>query len=284
MKSVRAAFQLSSLLAAFTVGSASAHDRTEPLALALGDSVVFGYITQAGHQYVDASNFIGSPEYLAHLLQADMVNASCPGETSASLVSSSGPDNGCREFRSRFPLHVAYDSTQLAFATRFLTEHRGVRLVTIGVGANDVLMLQTGCASEPNPAQCIQAGLPSVLTTVGSNMALILASLRATGFGGTIVIVNYYSPDYTDALDTGVTALLNQALAAPARAYGAVVADVFGSFQRAVANPLVGGKTCNAGLLNVDPQDQSLCDVHPSQSGQRLIARTVAGAIHGAIW
>ena len=65
-------------------------------------------------------------------------------------------------------------------------------------------------------------------------------------------------------------------LTAPARAYGAVVADVFSAFQQAVANPLVAGKTCNAGLLNVDPEHQGLCDIHPSQSGQALIARTIA--------
>ena len=80
-------------------------------------------------------------------------------------------------------------------------------------------------------------------------MATTLAELRATGFGGVIVIVNYYSLDYSDSTGTGVTELLNRAIAAPAKAYGAVVADVFSAFQKVVANPLVGGKTCNAGFL-----------------------------------
>jgi hypothetical protein len=53
-----------------------------------------------------------------------------------------------------------------------------------------------------------------------------------------------------------------------------------------VSNPQIGGKTCNAGLLNVDPQDptRNLCDIHPTQSGQRLIAKTVAGAYWAAVW
>ena len=91
---------------------------------------------------------------------------------------------------------------------------------------------------------------------------------------GQIVIVNYYSVDYSDKAQTALTALLNQALGAYASAYGAVVADVFTPFQHAAA--AAGGKTCNVGLLNVDPANQQLCDDHPSQSGSRLIARTVA--------
>jgi hypothetical protein len=62
------------------------------------------------------------------------------------------------------------------------------------------------------------------------------------------------------------------------------VADVFTAFQKVVANPVVGGKTCNAGLLNVDPQHLDLCDVHPSQSGQRLIAKTITQAYRAAAW
>ena len=46
--------------------------------------------------------------------------------------------------------------------------------------------------------------------------------------------------------------------------------------------PVVAGKTCNAGLLNVDPQHQDLCDVHPSQSGQHLIAETIKQAYRAA--
>jgi hypothetical protein len=115
-------------------------------------------------------------------------------------------------------------------------------------------------------------------------MATILAELRATGFGGVIVIVNYYSLDYSDTTGTGLTEALNGAITAPAKAYGAVVADVFNAFQQVVSNPVVAGKTCNAGLLNVDPQNQDLCDVHPSQSGQRLIAKTITRAYRAATW
>jgi lysophospholipase L1-like esterase len=267
-----------------SVGSVAAEESEDARALALGDSVVFGYITHAGHEYVNASNFIGSPEYVGGMLELTVANAGCPGEATSSFLSSTGADHGCRPFRAAFPLHVAYSSTQLAFATSFLLRHRDVRLVTIGIGANDLFILQDACAADHNPQLCFEAGLPTLLATVASNMATILADLRATGFSGVIVIVNYYSLDYSDPAGTGLTELLNQAITAPANAYGAVVADVFTAFQTVVANPVLGGKTCNAGLLNVDPQKQSLCDVHPSQSGQRLIAKTITQAYRRATW
>jgi len=284
MKSARPASFLALIITVCCASSVAAAEQEDARALALGDSVVFGFITQAGHEYVNASNFIGSPEYVAGMLEFDVANAGCPGEATSSFLSATGADHGCRAFRAAFPLHIAYSSTQMAFASSFLLRHRDVRLVTVGLGANDLLILQDACATNPHPQLCIQAGLPAVLATVAANMATILAELRATGFSGVIVIVNYYSLDYSDPAGTGVTELLNEAITAPARPYGAVVADVFTAFQNVVANPAVAGKTCNAGLLNVDPQDPTSCDVHPSQSGQRLIAKTITQVYKAVSW
>src|SRR5450432_322858 len=96
---------LSASLLVFGTASAWAQDGT---VLALGDSVVFGYITQDGFAYVNAANFIGYPSYVGSALNFDVVNASCPGETTGSFLSSTAPDNGCRAFRGQAPLHVAY--------------------------------------------------------------------------------------------------------------------------------------------------------------------------------
>lgn len=277
---------LTGMLLAAAAGSAMADDRDSGLGLSLGDSVVFGYITRAGHAYVNPTNFIGYPEHDSLLLNLDVANGACPGETSGSMLSATAADNGCRAFRSAFPLHVPYSSTQIAFATDYLRHHRSVRVVTIGVGANDLFLLQNSCVTHPNPTACVDAGLPSVLASISANMAKILDDIRSTGYGGEIVIVNYYALDYSDVPNTAVTRLLNQSITAPARAFGAVVADVFTAFQNAVSNPATGGKICNAGLLNVNPVDptQATCDVHPSQSGQRLIAATVARAIKDRSW
>ena len=54
------------------------------------------------------------------------------------------------------------------------------------------------------------------------------------------------------------------------------MADAFTAFRHAAAT--AGGKTCFAGLLNGDPANQLACDVHPSITGQRLLAKTVEAA------
>ncbi len=257
-------------------GVAAAMDRES--ALVLGDSVAFAYINSAGYEYINAENFVGFADDLERLLRLDAVDAGCPGETTGSFLSPAAADNGCRSFRSEFPLHVFYGGTQLQFATSFLRRHRGVRLVTITLGANDGFLLEDGCAAQPNPTTCIEAGVPALLAGVEANLQTILGDLRATGYGGAIVITNYYSVDYSDAAGTELTGLLNSAISAPAAAYGAVIADLFTAFQTAASAPQFGGKTCNTGLLNASVENEWLCDVHPSQSGHRLIAETIARA------
>ena len=204
------------VLALLVAGAAGLAFATPPAApgnssyLALGDSIAFGYITQAGYAYVNPSNFVGYPEYTGGDLRLDTANSACPGETTSSFLSSTAADNGCRGFRHKFPLHVSYPSTQLDYATNFLATHKQARLVTIALGANDIFLLEDSCAGDVG---CIEAGLPGVLQSIGVNMSSILGSLRATGFRGILLVVNYYSPDYTDPLDTGIIASLNQVLA-----------------------------------------------------------------------
>lgn len=260
------------LAAAATAASANPpYQRGNDSYLALGDSVVFGYITADGYAYGNADNFIGYPGYLGLGLRFDVANASCPGETTSGFMDATGPDNGCRPYRANFPLHVNYPSTQLDYAMNYLRTHRQTRLVTIGLGANDAFLLQNACNGD---LTCIQAGLPTLLGKIYANMNTILANLRSTGYRGVLMVVNYYSVDYSDPLQTTFTNAVNQYLAAAAAANGAVVADVFTAFQQVAA--LGGGKTCVVGLLNASPANQWTCDVHPSQSGQQLLAKTIA--------
>lgn len=272
------------LTAAACIGSAAhAEDRGE--ALVLGDSVAFSYIASVGYEYfyTDPENFIGFPGHLGRIFDLDVANAACPGETTGSFLSATAPDNGCRTYRSLFPLHVDYKSTQLAFAVTYLKSHRDVRLVTITLGANDGLLLEESCASQPTPAlveACIVAGAPAVLAQVAQNIGKILAELRAAGYYHAIVITNYYSLDYSDAAGTSLTASLNTAIEAPASAYGAIVADVFSAFKNVASSPAFGGKTCNTGLLNPDVSNQFVCNIHPAQVGHRLIAKTIVQALH----
>jgi lysophospholipase L1-like esterase len=243
--------------------------------LALGDSVGFGYITQAGFEYRNADNFVGYPEYAAPSLGFQDVNAHCPGEATTGFISATGADNGCRPYKAAFPLHVAYTGTQLDFATSYLAAHPNTSLVTLQIGANDAFILERNCAGD---ATCIATGLPAVLAQISSNVDTILRDLKATRFHGLLMVVNYYSLDYSDAAGTALTVALNNAITSHARADGAVVADAFTAFLHAAAPS--GGKTCVAGLLNAAPSNQFTCDVHPSQSGQKLLAQTVEDEYH----
>ena len=266
-------------------GSASKADPGHPY-LALGDSVVFGYITQAGYAFGNPDNFVGYPDYVGPELDMMPVNAACPGEATGGFISlASADDNGCRAYRAHFPLHVTYATSQLDFAKDFLKKHKNTKLVTVQLGANDAFILQTQCLGN---AACIQAGLPALLNTISTNMDTILKALGGKHFHGVLMVVNYYSLNYGDAAGTGLTVLLNQAVAAYAKADGAVVADAFTAFKNAPATVAAAGDTCKAGLLNVAPQnpgvtfDPTKCDVHPSQSGQKLLAQTVEDAYAGA--
>jgi lysophospholipase L1-like esterase len=270
------------LFALCFVTAAGAEERGD--ALVLGDSIAFGYIASVGYEYfyTDPENFIGFADDLGHRFRLDVVNASCPGETTGSFLSSTAPDNGCRAYRGLYPLHAGYRSTQLQFAKTYLTRHREVRLVTITLGANDGFLLEASCASNPTPvlvAECIEAGAPALLAKVAENIEIILSGLRATGYAGAVVVMNYYSLDYTDATGTGITQALNAAIAAPTTAYGAVIADVFTAFKTVASKTAFGGKTCNTGLLNPDVSHPFVCNDHPALTGHRLIARTIADAL-----
>ncbi|MGA2710822.1 MAG: SGNH/GDSL hydrolase family protein [Steroidobacteraceae bacterium] len=274
------------LLAALCLGAAvTAQDRRD--ALVLGDSIAFSYIASVGYDYfyTNPENFIGFADDLGRRFHLDVVNGACPGETTGSFLSSTAPDYGCRAFRGLYPLHADYKSTQLDFATSYLKNHREVRLVTITLGANDGFLLEASCASNPTPvlvAECIEAGAPAVLAAVAEHIATILADLRATGYAGAIVVTNYYSLDYSDAAGTALTGDLNAAIAAPASAYGAVVADLFTAFKTVASKAAFGGKTCNTGLLNPDVYAPYVCNDHPAQTGHRLIAKTIADALRTA--
>src|ERR1700681_4521632 len=134
-----------STLALLLAGSAPAVANDDHSYLALGDSVVFGYITKAGFAYGNPHNFIGYPDYVSQALRFNTTNASCPGEATGSFISATVADNGCHSFRANAPLHVSYTGTQLNLATKFLAANRHHRLVTIGLGANDGFLLQNAC-------------------------------------------------------------------------------------------------------------------------------------------
>ncbi len=250
--------------------------------LALGDSVSFGYREATNlptPNYLDAASFVGYPEDVAAGLGLRLANASCPGETSASLVRPGAPSNGCENsptspvgYRTAYPLHVSYRGTQLAYAVDYLRTHRDTRLVTLMIGANDGFLCQ-----ETTPDHCTSpAELAAVRAKITANVAIILTAVRYfAGYRGQIVILNYYSLDYRSTADNASTQAINAAQDAGARPFGVSIADGYGAFQQAAAQ--ASGDTCAAGLLT--QLTTGGCGVHPSVAGQALLALTVEKAI-----
>jgi lysophospholipase L1-like esterase len=240
--------------------------------LALGDSVPFGFRAGMSTEYQDATNFVGYPELVGKDLGLEVINATCPGETTASFLDATAPSNGCENrpgsdsgFRDSFPLHVAYDSPdqpQMQFALETLRRNDDIRLVTVQIGANDGFLCQSTTADHcQSPAEFQAVG-----QAVQTNLGKILSTLRGDGhYDGRIVVVDYYALDYSSPA-ASASNLLNGVIAGVATANGATLADSFTAFQKAVAGS--SGNTVTAGLVLPN-------DVHPSEKGQRLLADTV---------
>jgi lysophospholipase L1-like esterase len=193
-------------------------------------------------------------------------------------------DNGCDDFRrsgttdpeapavSRPTLHVDYSGTQYDFAMQYVATHDKVKLITVQLGANDLLLLLYGCLGDMG---CVMQGLPGVLATAGQYLGYTVGSLRQAGYMGQIILPLYYSTNYADEFTTGAIYYLNGVIEQVAAATGAQTADVFSAF--AYASYATGGDACAAGLLI--PLEGGGCDKHPSTAGATLIAQVVASVV-----
>jgi lysophospholipase L1-like esterase len=251
--------------------------------LALGDSVTFGYMEPTvvpAPNYGDAASFPGYPEQLGSRLRLSVANASCPGETAASLVNASAPSNGCENSPSKNPadnyrnnpLHVNYKGSQLAYALSYLHSHHSVRLVTLMIGANDFFLCQEttadSCAST--------AEQNATAASVTKNIHTILSAIRNQAhYTGQLVMVNYYSLNYSSPAVNAQSQLLNTTQDAAAKPFGVKIADGYGEFQAASAHS--GNNTCTAGLLT--QLSAGGCGIHPSYAGQALLAQALEKAI-----
>jgi lysophospholipase L1-like esterase len=253
--------------------------------LALGDSVTFGYeepTVVPAPNYPDAASFLGYPELFGSELHLKVVNAACPGETSASLINNTAQSNGCENtpgkgnvgYRTLYPLHVSYSGSQLAFAVSYLKKHQNVRLVSLMIGANDYFVCQ-----ETTADQC--ASLPeqsAVLEALGKNVHTILSEIRNKAhYNGQIAIANYYSIDSASATANGQSALLNSTMDSAARPFHVEVADGFGEFAAGSAHS-GGDSTCTAGLLT--ELSTGGCGIHPSYAGASLLALALEKVSH----
>jgi lysophospholipase L1-like esterase len=249
--------------------------------LALGDSVAFGYVpgeAVPAPNYLDAHSFVGYPEFLAQQLNERVTNASCPGETSTSMLVAGAQSNGCENspgspvgYRTLFPLHAQYQGTQMDYALHYLAAHKHTRLVTIDIGANDAFL----CQETTQDVCTSRAELAGVANQIATNLATIFRELRGAGYTGPIVALEYYSLSYNDAAAEAGAQFLNNVIAGVTAANGGIVADGFSAF--AGPSAAFGGDPCAAGLLIKLPD--GTCNIHPSPAGQKLLAGAIAKAI-----
>jgi lysophospholipase L1-like esterase len=265
---------------------ASAAPVTRPVAhgtyLALGDSVAFGYVPPQAvpaPDYFDPSSFVGYPEDVARALHLPVANASCPGETTASMLIRGAPSNGCENspgssvgYRTEFPLHVPYAGTQMQYALKYLATHRHTKLVTIDIGANDVFLCQESTADACASTTEVQA----VLAKIQTDLAIIYALIRNVAhYHGLLVALTYYSLSYSDPAQVAGTEALNSAIASVTEKFGGKVANGFAAF--AGPSAAFGGSPCAAGLLIKLPD--GTCNIHPSPAGHLLLAKAIEDVI-----
>ncbi|MEO8371473.1 MAG: SGNH/GDSL hydrolase family protein [Candidatus Solibacter sp.] len=264
--------------------SAVAANAQSEIYLALGDSVPFGMnpllLPPYTTTYPAANKFVGYPEVFAdltHLPAKKLINAACPGETSASFLNQNMPDLGCNTPRvpgappfKTVGLHSPYTTSQMDFANLKLAGNSRINLVSLMIGANDVLMVVPQLQQCGADQACANAVLGPVLQAYAANLGTILTNIRRR-YQGTLVLTKYYSPapaldSVTVALNTVMTQVAHQ-LAGPGFA-PVQIADGFTAFK--IAAFAKGGDACAAGLLiRLTPTE---CDQHPNGKGQEILA------------
>jgi len=179
-------------------------------------------------------------------------------------------------------LHTNYTGTQLQFALSQLTSNKHIDLVTLGIGGNDLLLVEEQCTAHPIPSfsGCVNAILPGALQLYAQNLTAILGTLRSK-YDGTLVLVKNYSPS-ADPLFIQAVAALDSVMTQVGTNFGVKFADGFTAFQIASAlfpSPVAphNGDPCAAGLLI--RLTATTCDVHPSPLGRNALAAAVVFAI-----
>jgi lysophospholipase L1-like esterase len=252
--------------------------------LALGDSVAFGYVPPQAvpaPDYFDPSSFVGYPEDVARALHLRVSNASCPGETTASIYVPRAQSNGCENspgssvgYRTLYPLHVPYGGTQMQYAIRYLVSHRQTRLVTIDIGANDVFL----CEETTADACASPAEFDAVLQQIATNLTVIYGLIRGVAqYRGPLVALTYYSLTYSNPPSASEVALeaLNSVIASVTERFGGKVASGFAAFEG--PSEAAGGSACAAGLLIKLPD--GTCNIHPSHAGHLLLAKAIEAVV-----
>ena len=233
--------------------------------LSLGDSLGYGYQAAKVATATGAASFnTGYTDDLARLLaltgnRRTVVNYSCPGETSSTFIA-----GGCAWTLGGGPLHDPYPGSQLSAARSFLQIHPGqVSLITLSIGANDVLSDLTACQTSLSSCP-----LTAHLAALHSNLDSILTQLRSLAPTAKIVVLSLYNP-FAKAVpsSSALTLAVDATIDASALAHTARVADAYVPF-----NVLPWPGLCKLTYYC------STGDIHPTDLGYSEIGAAFFGA------
>ncbi len=270
--------------------------------LALGDSVAAG--TQQPAPFTDN----GYTNQLFKELQDtygfdNFVNLACPGDDTAEMLVAAGSptSDGSLCYGAGAPLPPG-GTSQLDAAVAYLLSNPGeVELITIAIGANDVLACDP---ADPEPVflACIFAQLGQI----GANLPVIVGTLQAVAPGVPIVAMNYYNPNLAFWLtgpagqafatqSLGLTTAFNGTLQAVYGFFGVPVVDVattFKTFKTKGGDPPANVRAVCQWTLMCEKQGPNYVlsdsdpgtpgpqtDIHPSNKGYKKIAGAHADLI-----
>jgi lysophospholipase L1-like esterase len=222
--------------------------------LALGDSVAAG--TQQPAPFTDNGY---TDKLFKHLEDEygfdEFVNLACPGDDTAEMIAAAGgPTSDGSLCYGGGPLPPGGPS-QLDAAVAYLLANPGeVKLITIAIGANDVLACDP---SDPPPV--LLACIAAQLGQIGASLPVIVGTLQAVAPGVPIVAMNYYNPNLALWLDGPA----GQALAALSltltTAFNGTLEAVYGFFGVPVVDVATTFKTFKTGGGDPPTNVRSLC-------------------------
>ena len=195
------------------------------------------------------------------------------------MINPGAPSNGCETnarggpgYRAMLPLHVSYRGSQLSYAVHYLQQHPDTRLVTIGIGANDLFRCQAITADH-----CGGSDLGPTLAEVTSNLNTILGALRNQAQlpahpGGAHLLRGELrrpgvrhpgrGPERGDRRARGTLRRPSSPTVSP---------------RSAPRRPRPAANTCAAGLRI--KLASGGCDLHPSALGQQVLAAAIQAAL-----
>jgi lysophospholipase L1-like esterase len=199
--------------------------------LSLGDSLAQGVQPNKSGASVETNEGYANQLYTAlHSSNPTLklVKLGCPGETTGTMI------NG--------GVCTYSDGSQLKQAAAFLSSHKGrVQLVTIDIGANDILP----CVALPTLKKIAQC-LSKVFPVLEANLGTIMATLTAASGSNlpTTIGMNYYDPSLANWLKgTHAGRTLAKASVPLAQGFASLLAGIYTHFGAKVADVLTAFQT-----------------------------------------